>query len=87
MSQLLLTPPAVLREVNRLLRASQCEGSALDLHSSTLAALLGMVLSFCAGLAALRWLSSWLESGKWYLFGIYCLVASCFVFYLHHIGY
>jgi undecaprenyl-diphosphatase len=46
-----------------------------------------MVLSFCAGLAALRWLSSWLESGKWYLFGIYCLVASCIVFYLHHKGY
>jgi len=83
----ILTPPAVLREVNRLLRASQCDGNTLDLHSSTLAALLGMVLSFLAGLAALRWLSSWLESGKWYLFGIYCLVASCVVFYLHHIGY
>jgi undecaprenyl-diphosphatase len=83
----ILTPPAVLREVNRLLRATQCDGSTADLHSSTLAALLGMVLSFFAGLAALRWLSSWLESGRWYLFGIYCLVASCVVFYLHHIGY
>jgi len=32
-------------------------------------------------------LSSWLESGKWYLFGIYCLVASCVVFFLHTRGY
>jgi undecaprenyl-diphosphatase len=83
----ILTPPAVMREINRLLRATQCDGSAASLHSSTLAALLGMVLSFFAGLAALRWLSAWLESGKWYLFGIYCLVAGCAVFYLHHIGY
>jgi undecaprenyl-diphosphatase len=45
-----------------------------------------MVLSFIAGLAALKWLSSWLESGKWYLFGIYCLVASAVVFYLHTKG-
>jgi len=48
---------------------------------------LGMVFSFLAGLAALRWLSSWLENGRWYLFGIYCLVASGVVFYLHHVGY
>jgi len=26
-----------------------------------------------AGLGALRWLSSWLESGKWQYFGYYCL--------------
>jgi len=46
-----------------------------------------MVFSFFAGLAALRWLSSWLEHGRWYLFGIYCLVASGVVFYLYHLGY
>jgi undecaprenyl-diphosphatase len=50
-------------------------------------ALLGAVFAFFAGLVALKWLSSWLESGRWYLFGIYCLVASCVVFYLHTIGY
>jgi undecaprenyl-diphosphatase len=48
---------------------------------------MGAVLAFFAGLVALKWLSSWLEEGRWYLFGIYCLVASCVVFYLHHIGY
>jgi undecaprenyl-diphosphatase len=46
-----------------------------------------MVFSFFAGLAALKWLSSWLESGRWYIFGIYCLVASAGVFYLHSLGF
>ena len=42
---------------------------------------------FIAGLGALRWLSSWLEAGRWYLFGIYCIVAAGVVFYLHSLGY
>jgi undecaprenyl-diphosphatase len=85
-----LTPPVIARELLRLLHASheaKAAGLQLDLHGSILAALLGMAFSFFAGLAALRWLSSWLEHGRWYLFGIYCLIASCVVFYLHHIGY
>jgi undecaprenyl-diphosphatase len=51
------------------------------------AALLGMVFSFIAGLAALRWLSAWLENGRWYLFGIYCLLASAVIFFLYTKGY
>jgi undecaprenyl-diphosphatase len=35
-----------------------------------------MVFSFLTGLLALKWLSAWLEHGRWYLFGIYCLVFS-----------
>jgi len=46
-----------------------------------------MSFSFLAGLVALKWLSSWLESGRWYLFGIYCLLASGVVFYLHTRGF
>jgi undecaprenyl-diphosphatase len=86
----ILTPAVVGRETLRLLHAAheaKALGTPLDLHGSIVAALLGMVFAFIAGLAALRWLSSWLESGKWYLFGIYCLVASGVVFYLHHLGY
>ncbi len=86
----ILTPAVVGRELLRLLKASHeatASGASLDLHNSIAFSLIGMVLSFFAGLAGLRWLSSWLESGKWYLFGIYCLVASGVVFYLHHIGY
>jgi len=33
-------------------------------------------MSFAAGLMALRWLSNWLEQGRWYLFGVYCFIAS-----------
>jgi undecaprenyl-diphosphatase len=78
-----LTPAALGREVLRLLHAAKDPAAAVDLHSAFVGSLLGMVLSFVAGLAALKWLSSWLESGKWYLFGIYCLVASGVVWYLY----
>jgi undecaprenyl-diphosphatase len=49
--------------------------------------LTGAVLAFLAGLAALKWLSSWLEGGNWYLFGIYCLAAAAVVGVLHFAGY
>jgi undecaprenyl-diphosphatase len=86
----ILTPAVVGREALRLLKASHeatAAGTPIDLHAGLVASLLGMVFAFLAGLAALRWLSSWLENGRWYLFGIYCLVASVVVFYLHHVGY
>ena len=86
----ILTPAVVAREALRLLKATHAataSGTPIDLHGSLVGALVGMVLAFVAGLTALRWLSSWLESGKWFLFGIYCLLASVVVFYLHHLGY
>jgi undecaprenyl-diphosphatase len=85
-----LTPPAIGREVLRLMKASHAAtaaGAPIDLHGSFVAGLLGAVFAFLAGLLALRWLSSWLEEGRWYLFGIYCLVASVVVFGLYHAGY
>lgn len=83
-----LTPAAVGREVKRLLEASHASpAGGAELHAAFLTSLLGMVFAFLAGLIALKWLSSWLESGKWYLFGIYCLAASGVVFYLHSAGY
>ena len=86
----ILTPPALAREGWRVFRAAHDATPGchpVDLHSSFVAGVLGMLLSFVAGLAALRWLSSWLENGRWYLFGIYCVIASGVVFYLHHLGY
>jgi undecaprenyl-diphosphatase len=86
----ILTPFAIARETERLLKAktaAEYAGASLDLHASAVAALLGMVFSFFAGLAALRWLSSWLENGRWYLFGIYCIAASIAVFILYLRGY
>jgi undecaprenyl-diphosphatase len=85
-----LTPLVVGRELVRLLNASHAAaaaGTPIDLHGAFVASLLGAVFSFFAGLAALKWLSSWLESGRWYLFGIYCLAASAAVFYLHMRGF
>jgi undecaprenyl-diphosphatase len=86
----ILTPPAVGREIMRLVKAShaaQAAGTSIDLHGSMVTGLLGAVFAFLAGLVALKWLSSWLEEGRWYLFGIYCLVASVVVFGLYHAGY
>jgi undecaprenyl-diphosphatase len=85
-----LTPAVVGVEALRLRKASllaASTGAPLDLKGSLLLSLLGMVFSFWAGLVALRWLSSWLESGRWYLFGIYCIIASVFVYYLHTRGF
>lgn len=86
----ILTPPVVAREAMRLVKASHeaaALGAPIDLSGSVVTSLLGAVFAFLAGLVALRWLSAWLEEGRWYLFGIYCLVASGVVFYLHHLGY
>jgi undecaprenyl-diphosphatase len=85
-----LTPPVVAREVLRLVKASHeaaAAGTSIDLHGSLVTGLLGAFFAFLAGLLALRWLSSWLEEGRWYLFGIYCLVASVVVFGLYRAGY
>ncbi|HYP30892.1 MAG TPA: undecaprenyl-diphosphate phosphatase, partial [Burkholderiaceae bacterium] len=35
-----------------------------------------MVCSFVAGWLALKWLSAWLERGRWHWFGVYCLAAA-----------
>jgi len=80
-----ITPPVVFREVTRLLRAPHMSGGTLV--SVALLSVLGAALAFLAGVVALRWLSDWLEKGRWYLFGIYCLIASAAVAYLHGIGY
>jgi undecaprenyl-diphosphatase len=76
-----LTPAVIARETGRLLRAydpvsiADAGGLAGLLGPSAL----GMLLSFLAGLLALRWLSRWLEQGRWHLFGLYCIAASCVV--------
>jgi undecaprenyl-diphosphatase len=81
-----ITPPVVVREVLRLIRPAH-ENGAADLGSVALLSVFGAVIAFFAGLLALKWLSRWLESGRWYLFGIYCLVASAAVIVLYRNGY
>jgi undecaprenyl-diphosphatase len=79
-----LTPAVVAREALRLAHATP---SHEDLRSVALLSVLGAVLAFVAGLLALKWLSRWLESGRWYLFGVYCLIAATGVALLHHHGF
>jgi undecaprenyl-diphosphatase len=81
-----LTPPVVTHETMRLVRAEHITGTA-DLASAAFPSLLGAVFAFLAGLLALKWLSGWLEHGRWHLFGIYCLAAAAAVGYLHYLGY
>jgi undecaprenyl-diphosphatase len=73
-----LTPAVIARELHRFVKA---HGAAAGVDPAGLVQLVwpsvgGMALSFLAGLVALRWLSQWLEHGRWHYFGIYCLVAS-----------
>ena len=81
-----LTPPIIAREVLRLLKAQHASAAGALGSGLFLPSLAGMVLSFAAGLLALRWLSSWLEKGRWHLFGIYCICASMVAFLLSWSG-
>lgn len=83
-----LTPPVVAREALRLFKPKPGMTALPHGEIAHLAApgLVGMVFSFLAGLLALRWLSQWLETGKWQWFGVYCLVAAGVVFYLATTG-
>ena len=80
-----LTPAVILKEGFRLFKSH--EASLLvtnNLVSIVWPSLLGMVFSFIAGLVALKWLSGWLENGKWHFFGYYCLSASIAVLAINH---
>ena len=75
-----LTPAVIVKEGYRFVQAN----AAMASHSAGLMQLVwpslaGMAMSFVAGLGALRWLSRWLEQGRWHYFGFYCLAASAFV--------
>jgi len=83
-----LTPPVILREALRFLKvqhASPHHGAGMI--GLFLPSLIGMTLSFISGILALKWLSQWLENGRWYLFGFYCICASMVIFFLHCQGY
>jgi undecaprenyl-diphosphatase len=71
-----LTPPAVARELHRLLKARAAADHPFSLIALTGPGLLGMACSFVAGLAALRLLSRALATGRWFAFGFYCLAAA-----------
>jgi undecaprenyl-diphosphatase len=81
-----LTPAVDAREAWRLMHAEH-GGGAAALASAAIPGLMGAALAFVVGLIALKWLSRWLEGGRWYLFGVYCLVAAAVVGGLYIAGY
>jgi undecaprenyl-diphosphatase len=76
-----LTPAVIAREGWRFYKSSAEAGHhASDWLPLLTPSLVGMVFAFLAGLVALRWLSRWLEAGRWHYFGYYCLVFSALLF-------
>jgi undecaprenyl-diphosphatase len=71
-----LTPLAIGRELLRLVKAHGQDGGPLHFGALVGPGLLGMACSFAAGLLALKFLSRLLESGRWSIFGYYCLAAA-----------
>ena len=75
-----LTPAVILKEGFRLLKAQSVSPTAAkDLIAIATPSLVGLLCSFIAGWLALRWLSQWLEQGRWHFFGYYCLFAAAAV--------
>lgn len=78
-----ITPPVIALELLRLVKAHA--GAAVV--PLILPGVIGMFCAFCAGLLALRLLSAFLQGGRWWLFGVYCLAASAVVAGLAFAGY
>ena len=68
-----ITPAVIAKEAWRLFKSV---GPSVDLTAVLWPSLVGMVCSFVAGWLALKWLSAWLERGRWHWFGVYCLAAA-----------
>jgi undecaprenyl-diphosphatase len=73
----ILTPAAVGKEAWRLIKVARDakSGGAAGVDYAHLfgPSMLGLVLSFLAGLVALKLLSRVLERGRWHWFGVYCI--------------
>jgi undecaprenyl-diphosphatase len=82
-----ITPPIIAREFQRFYRFRAAGGAAVHVGSLVAPGLIGMAFSFVAGLVALRWLSGWLETGRWHYFGFYCFAAAAGVCILAAMGY
>lgn len=90
----ILTPIVIVYELHRLAESLKPAGGGmgeairhfLPGGGFFLPGLVGLVCSFIAGMLALRWLSSWLERGRWHFFGFYCLAASAVVLILHFVS-
>ncbi len=85
----MITPAAIGKEVLRLLKHGDVNPDAPPIHFGPLFApgLLGLVFSFLAGWVALKFLSRVLETGRWHLFGFYCICFAIVTFALYLNGF
>jgi undecaprenyl-diphosphatase len=75
-----LTPLAIIWETWRVITVpGPASASITSLAVAIFQGVLGLGMSFVTGLVALKWLSDWLERGRWPIFGLYCLVFAAFV--------
>ncbi len=82
-----ITPAVVAHELQRFAKAKAAAHASVDIIAMITPGLIGMMMSFGAGLLALRWLSGWLENGRWHYFGFYCLAAGAGFYALAARGY
>jgi undecaprenyl-diphosphatase len=82
-----ITPAVIFQESIRFMRTWTAAPAGLRVGSLAMPGLIGMACSFVAGLVALRWLSGWLEKGRWVYFGFYCFAAAAGVGALACMGY
>lgn len=84
----IVTPPVLVLQIRRLLHAhAELGAAAPPMHELFLPGLVGMVFAAVAGWFALKWLSAWLERGRWKLFGYYCLGLSALMLGLWLAGF
>jgi len=82
-----ITPPLIAKELYRLLKSNAAMASPVHFGHLIQPGIIGMIGSFVAGLLALRWLSGWLENGRWHYFGYYCIGAAGVIFVLSGTGF
>jgi undecaprenyl-diphosphatase len=82
-----ITPPVIAQETLRFMRSLKVAPNGVHVAALATPGIMGMACSFAAGLVALRWLSGWLEKGKWHYFGFYCFAAAAAVGALAAMGY
>jgi undecaprenyl-diphosphatase len=78
-----LTPAVIVRTLKRFMEVKPQD---VSLSTYMTPGFVGMFFAFLAGLVALKWLSSWLEHGRWHFFGYYCIGFSLVVGSVAYLG-